>query len=43
MAKAFQLDKFKSDDSSRDQYRRQLKRLAGEGKSVDCIEQAVRE
>lgn len=41
MSKAFDLSKFKTDASPRDQYQRQLQRLASSGKSVDCIEKAV--
>jgi hypothetical protein len=41
MAKAFDLSKFKTDASARDQYPRQLRRLTDGGKGVDCVEKAV--
>lgn len=43
MAKSFDLSKFKTDASTSDQYQRQLRRLTDDGKSVDCIERAVRD
>lgn len=41
MRKAFDLSKFKTDASARDQYPRQLRRLTSGGKAVDCVEKAV--
>jgi hypothetical protein len=41
MPKSFDLAKFKTDASARDQYPRQLRRLTAGGKSVECIEKAV--
>ncbi|PNQ96228.1 DNA helicase (plasmid) [Azospirillum argentinense] len=43
MSKSFDLTKFKDNVSTRNQYQRQLRRLADAGKSVECIEHAVRE
>lgn len=43
MPKTFDLDKFKGGGSIKNQYQRQLRRLTEAGKSVDCIERAVRE
>lgn len=41
MPTTFDPSKFKTQSRGGSQYRRQLERLAGEGKQVDCIEQAV--
>lgn len=41
MAAGFDASRFKATDLNQSQYRRQLERLAKEGKQVDCIEQAV--
>jgi hypothetical protein len=43
MTKSFDLSKFKNGEDIRDQYQRQLRRLSDGGKSVDCIERAVRD
>lgn len=43
MANSFDLSKFINGGDIRDQYHRQLRRLADAGKSVDCIERAVRD
>ena len=40
-AKLFDITKFKTGGGTKDQYSRQLQRLTGSGKSVDCIEKAV--
>ncbi len=38
---AFDASKFKTPTQAATQYRRQLDRLLGEGKQIDCIETAV--
>lgn len=43
MSKVFDLSRFRNGGYSRSQYNRQLRRLADEGKSVVCIERAVRD
>jgi len=43
MTKSFDLSKFTNGGAVRDQYHRQLRRLTEGGKSVDCIERAVRD
>jgi hypothetical protein len=41
MPSGFDISRIKLEGSSGRQYRRQLERLAAEGKQVDCIETAV--
>lgn len=42
MPKQFQIENFIQQSATTDQYERQLRRLVSAGKSVDCIESAVR-
>lgn len=43
MLKTFDISKFKQNETSKDQYQRQLRRLREAGQSVDSVEHAVRE